>query len=1482
MYVFVNREFETLGDFNEYTDSSVADSKFTSISRWDSSLTNVSEQSSTEMLTEGPNVIRSNTDRRAASSPAGIESSTNRSVEQSQSDLLTESGVETSPSHTDRRIASSPAKENTDWSFRHPEMPGLIQPVPFKPSTTTTTTDISIGAPEELSAPLSPTYSSPRDSDQGGSRFKSKFSRYRLASHIHGESDTGSIADSITTMESTHTGSDDAIGPDLPRSMMGSRTDKSLQGGIYSKPASSVIPEQALSTIEERSTLDDKVSGESNRSEQSMGKIPVQDTTDSGLYTMTLRSQAHDTQQKTTMADSNQFVETNNGQNTTHQMQQSGLMGSNSIDTSNQGQQDNGRRSPFDEKYRALPLNVHQGQRSRSPSFDGRMEMSGRLDSQNPVMSLEQNRLISSDYQYPVPRTSAASLIDSQNPVMSLEQNQLISSDYQYPVPRTSAASLIDSQNPVMSLEQNRLMTSNYQYPVPRTSTASLMDSQNPVMSFEQRQPMTSDYQYPVPRHQDRILSPVARDTTRQSHTPVVVDMRLDERNGRQHQQVPSDAMDTHQNYYEEVSMPYDNPRSPVPIDTRQQYIEEQNRKNQRRSPVAMDTRQEIVSPRTDRQRYIEETYSRDNALQHLREDNPVQPRITQTEKIGHTGSQSNTGPTDEVIMKSRKTERRKQSERNRPQYGHDSTSEEEYLRGLEKSPRGARDVHLRQSLEAEISMTPPQDLSTMWPKYSEIYPSEAESQINPTQTEVFSELVNHPTRQLIYKYFNEREKSRQMIENRIAKERESRHQQSVRSDKFKDSDEPIPSSSFEQMNASYGEILEALAAERAKRLRRETKAKSMSRSAQKSGKSEKQKRPEAVPVQMMDSQDTLYSIPEDQSYDTLAATSNSQSQDSRDMESAITDPMSTLKHKIRLQREKIEKERRRELKRMEKLWKLEQLLKAKNSGLIGNFVLENNLNAISSTSTAASISESQDALSLDSTLTLSSHTELSDDISTTIKDSSYEVHKAKMNRSRQHAKDKYEAALHQLLSSGSSETLTEGEDTPNWAKKEEKRKKVDKPKETLRVGSKEVRKPSRGSEGLRDHQARKQARATEREKTTKSKEKGRKLIETRTKSQQSSPYKVKDRKLKSPKKPESFEISPVKWNHESTRVTSPSKTSKSAALLKGLSRNISPVKKSSSKSTYTSREPMTFHHDDTYYRTRSVSPERRWRNRGVQTSPKLRSRSCSPSFNDTQFISPSGGKKKKSKHGNKVVYLSHLYSPDFQENRSPKHRRKHREHREKPKPVPPPIAWYVSVDNTMKRPEPLQERVPDSQTAPPVRPRAVWTIDDDHLNSPEMKEETPEVTPRDIRSSEIIIDGELFKKPYAITLQEALIKHKKDFISKSRERQKRIALATEHRQMQDYLQMERDRIFGDRKRKGKKIEYPEYKDTVYGQPRKKLFTKKEMKEITARWYRNLPEVKYRERMEKRRQQNQINRLKAMVFNRKVQNTVLRRAGVIV
>ena len=64
--------------------------------------------------------------------------------------------------------------------------------------------------------------------------------------------------------------------------------------------------------------------------------------------------------------------------------------------------------------------------------------------------------------------------------------------------------------------------------------------------------------------------------------------------------------------------------------------------------------------------------------------------------------------------------------------------------------------------------------------------------------------------------------------------------------------------------------------------------------------------------------------------------------------------------------------------------------------------------------------------------------------------------------------------------------------------------------------------------------------------------------------------------------------------------------------------------------------------------------------------------------------------------------------------------------------------------------------------------------------------------------------------------LQEAFMQRKQVVLSRLRERQKRLHLAAEERKMQAYLQLERDRLFQEEKRKDANPEAHPYSGMMF------------------------------------------------------------------
>lgn len=216
-----------------------------------------------------------------------------------------------------------------------------------------------------------------------------------------------------------------------------------------------------------------------------------------------------------------------------------------------------------------------------------------------------------------------------------------------------------------------------------------------------------------------------------------------------------------------------------------------------------------------------------------------------------------------------------------------------------------------------------------------------------------------------------------------------------------------------EESNGSYSEILmeeerkrERMKREAKKEEKRERRNRSPSKRSPKAGKVDGEARKGSsgrersktqgvvtdiraakMPGKHSDSMDTLFSIPEDASFEQSPTKAESEMKNRQKRHRHVIDPlMKKLRDKIKMQREKIDKERRKELQRVQKLKKLEMLLNAKRKGKLSDKAIDVELGNVSSTSC---VSHSESSQVSDSTLTaLSSAESLLSSESTTMKDS--------------------------------------------------------------------------------------------------------------------------------------------------------------------------------------------------------------------------------------------------------------------------------------------------------------------------------------------------------------------------------------------------------------------------------------------------------------------------------------------------------------
>lgn len=324
--------------------------------------------------------------------------------------------------------------------------------------------------------------------------------------------------------------------------------------------------------------------------------------------------------------------------------------------------------------------------------------------------------------------------------------------------------------------------------------------------------------------------------------------------------------------------------------------------------------------------------------------------------------------------------------------------------------------------MQEYIDSLPP-NLNDMWSRFKEQKEqSVTESSLNSTRLNALSGLLQNPTHYTVNTYARDKQeeierKKKEDIENmermkeEQIKEKERLKKLAAERSQRRQELKNRRGCSEEESNGSYSEIImeEERKRERMKRdAKKEEKRERRNRSpTKKSPKSAKKDggvkkgtgvelkeqgivtniKSRKVSSKHSDSMDTLFSIPEDASFEQSPSKAESEMKSRQRRHRHIIDPlMKKLRDKIKLQRDKIDKERRKELQRVEKLKKLEMLLNAKRKGKLSDKAIDVELDNFSSTS-ALSATESSHVS--DSTLNgLSSGESTVSSLSTTLKDS--------------------------------------------------------------------------------------------------------------------------------------------------------------------------------------------------------------------------------------------------------------------------------------------------------------------------------------------------------------------------------------------------------------------------------------------------------------------------------------------------------------
>ncbi|XP_033125548.1 uncharacterized protein LOC117123658 [Anneissia japonica] len=200
--------------------------------------------------------------------------------------------------------------------------------------------------------------------------------------------------------------------------------------------------------------------------------------------------------------------------------------------------------------------------------------------------------------------------------------------------------------------------------------------------------------------------------------------------------------------------------------------------------------------------------------------------------------------------------------------------------------------------------------------------------------------------------------------------------------------------------------------------------------------------------------------------------------------------------------------------------------------------------------------------------------------------------------------------------------------------------------------------------------------------------------------------------------------------------------------------------------------------------------------------------------------------KTRTSKTGEKVK-KSKIYTPESPDDSRKKEKPKPSS---PPKPVEKPVGWFQPFSNKMSWVQEPTKKEPDEKVPG--------------------KSEAPDPLAK-------------------VSLKEAFEMHKLNFISKSKERVKKVKLAAEERHIQEQYEKERLKIFQEEKPKQANPHAHPLSEQLHS-PKRRTMSRKEMKAQTEKIYSNLPEVKKKIEVEKRSQANQTNRLRAQLYKKRL------------
>ncbi|XP_067656911.1 serine-rich adhesin for platelets-like [Haliotis asinina] len=1200
--------------------------------------------------------------------------------------------------------------------------------------------------------------SSPIESDLSGGQRKDKLRPYRPTGSrdlYYTESDTGSMADSVTTMESTHTGSDDATAPYFPPHVLGTRGDAGTQPPIsrkYQQPG--IHMEPSLSTIEEKSVSDERDKIPMETSCTGLEKVGSRDVRSEKSLDQMRPSSPRDTLSKTSTRSA---LEIDSGVGT-----KSNFTTATMTDTLQLRERRN-QMEPMDDDRRHMD-SVDYGSRSdqlvKDGTYSANLKVLDTRDGQGSDRRIESR----SQSQFEEERSRSdenlpwTSSGNSENPqshaVEGRSQSQV--SDRQsgsgLKFGGTPSGSQIDDRRAALPSESR---TSQDLESRSRQSGSHSTGHGNGRNAYDSQSGNTE-----ARRSSDNVLSN-GRQVSEQyvEYRSTVRDVPdRDYNDGRLRSRSDGDLIDRQPrsaSAARDGQLP-EPPASPIhPHST----LRDSTMRSDPRHSTAIDT---STDHRNSMGRF------QDNHIP--MEEDQGQSSQGSSLRSGRDGRQRSSDRKD--------TRQRMEQNRNSRRGQVDvSSSEDDGHRAIDRAPVSRPAQLLRETLEQEADPAVPVDINLLWQRFQELNQTDSDTSLNTTRMETLAQLLRNPAKHLVKSYFEDQEKQRKTREEKTSEEREKRRSQR-RSQR---------SISESEINGSFSEVM----------VKGSPEKKAKTSSVRKMNKKNAGERTQ-------EGVENLYSIPEDMSFDQRRY---------KKMDSLIDPNMEKLREKIRRQKEKIEREQRKELKRMEKLVKLEQLLSAKKKGKISESTLMDQLEYISTTSAPTDSMEDM----TESTLTMSgANSEILTDDSTTAKDSSIEMQMIKFARN-QPPEGKHDAGFGEYL-----QTVQRDIDKNGKSKKAEKVRTNQKLKEQSK---------NRADKSMRSSM-------------------------DRSVNETESLYDFREVDIQIQERPRHVDFPPD--SNRRARSTSRGWTRDAATNYP------SPL----------SRSPVSPHRHK----------QKRTKSEGIQTTPNLqryasKSRSPSPGRRPKQVqMSAPFAMREKTSRSQSPPY-SRCFTPESMGTQ-------HSRQKKKKLPASPKgIAWYVEVKDPRPWRQPLRERqeyaVKQAWVAPgsksqwqTAQPQGIMEEEDEE-NQGYQETVVDRIQQQDLQSK-LIEEEYTFKKSQS--LQDAFRQNMQKFISQSRERQKRMTLAADHRRMQEELRLEREKIFPVQRKHGTNLDVHPYSEHLY-QPKRRVFTRQEQKDHTQRIYKRLPEVMRREEDRKRENQYRLNRLKSKVFTKRVQRHILIKAG---